>query len=863
MSKKNENSQFALPDKSYLLQNAKMFHQQINSRKCRLLIAKCLIYINNQGKNSYYDLTPDEQTQLFFGASKLFHCKEYQLRQIVYILMMELTKAKDTIIMTNLLTKDIAATFEELFGKPLNTISLGKEEGPKDQSLIHTSNALKTLSKMIDPSLLQAFERFYTTCIVDKQPIVSSAAICSAYMLYPHNKEVVKKWSNLIQDQVNGYDFTSYHALSTLYLLKQSDPIAILKLCLSFSTSLNSPWALSMLITIIKQALIQDFTTAKLTSPPFDQLFQFLNKNLSSRYDMVILSACQAISQLAILSQSTSPLSTQMVQPCITQLSVLLSSSKLPSKFASLNLLNKLSLYYPTLISNYNIDLEHLITDTNTSIATFAITILLKTGNEASVDRLMNQIKLFASDLNEEFKMIIVDAIRQLSLKFPSKYPTLLQFLSMVLREEGNFNYKSCILDAIIVMINTIPNCQSNALAVLCEFIEDCEYSTLSVRVLHVLSQIGPLMDNASQYIKTIYNRIILESSNVRSAALHALSCFNSPIVKELLSTCHTDPDNQVRERSLYYSSSLVKKQQQVFDVDDLVNELTQNGLKNLKTVKLVNKADAKVIKPVQLQQHSPVMQPEAPIVAIAPLEKLKEIPQFQPLLPHYWCSSTPLKLSEDEFEYPVSCILHMFTNDAIVIETHIKNTLEDVYISKALLSISTTALKLKIELPCQIEPMQEGTSWMGYMKQPGLILDDIKCQLKLIVHDMDINEKGYEEVHEMESLMMGIGHYIKPTHTSIKSQHTVVETYQLTVCKTLEQCCQLLLKEFHMGVIDHTDIVQNKLNHVLKMGGELMGGLPVEIVVRMVVELDIGVNVELTVKSDSKEICQLIADSL
>ncbi|KAL4371750.1 hypothetical protein S245_020581 [Arachis hypogaea] len=43
---------------------------------------------------------------------------------------------------------------------------------------------------------------------------------------------------------------------------------------------------------------------------------------------------------------------------------------------------DKVAMTHPMAITNYNIDMESLISDQNRSIATLAITILLKTGNE-------------------------------------------------------------------------------------------------------------------------------------------------------------------------------------------------------------------------------------------------------------------------------------------------------------------------------------------------------------------------------------------------------------------------------------------------------------------------------------------------
>ena len=72
---------------------------------------------------------------------------------------------------------------------------------------------------------------------------------------------------------------------------------------------------------------------------------------------------------------------------------------------------------HPAAVTACNLDLENLITDVNRSIATLAITTLLKTGSETSVDRLMKQISTFMSEISDEFKIVVVQAIRSASLK--------------------------------------------------------------------------------------------------------------------------------------------------------------------------------------------------------------------------------------------------------------------------------------------------------------------------------------------------------------------------------------------------------------------------------------------------------------
>ena len=114
----------------------------------------------------------------------------------------------------------------------------------------------------------------------------------------------------------------------------------------------------------------------------------------------------------------------------------------------------------PAAVTACNMDMENLITDSNRSIATYAITTLLKTGNEASVDRLMKQISSFMADITDEFKIIVVDAIRSLCLKFPAKQAVMLSFLSGVLRDEGGYEFKHAVVEAIFDMIKFIKDCR-------------------------------------------------------------------------------------------------------------------------------------------------------------------------------------------------------------------------------------------------------------------------------------------------------------------------------------------------------------------------------------------------------------------
>jgi coatomer subunit gamma len=115
---------------------------------------------------------------------------------------------------------------------------------------------------------------------------------------------------------------------------------------------------------------------------------------------------------------------------------------------------------FPDKVSPANVDIEQLVTDGNRNIATLAITTLLKTGNESSVDRLLKQITSYVSEISDEFKVIVVDAVRSLCLKFPNKHASMLEFFGRVLREEGGLVYKEATIESICGLIEKIPSCK-------------------------------------------------------------------------------------------------------------------------------------------------------------------------------------------------------------------------------------------------------------------------------------------------------------------------------------------------------------------------------------------------------------------
>jgi coatomer subunit gamma len=469
------------------------------------------------------------------------------LRQMVYLVIKELANtAEDVIMVTSSIMKDT---------------SVGSD-------VVYRANAIRALCRIIDASTVPAIERLIKTAIVDKVPSVSSAALVSSYHLLPVARDVVRRWQNEVQEAASGSNRggafslgfggggghaamtttsynTQYHAIGLLYQMRSHDRMALVKMVQQYSQAgvVKSP-AATMLLVRLAAKLAED--DPGLRKP----MVTLLDSWLRHKSELVNFEAAKAICDLPDVSDAE-------VTQTIHVLQLFLTSPRAVTKFAAIRILHNFAAFKPDAVRACNPDIEALVTNSNRSIGTFAISTLLKTCNESSVDRLMKQITTFMSEISDDFKVTIVEAIRTLAIKFPSKHSSVFTFLSSTLREEGGYEFKRAVVESMFDLIKFVPDSKDDALAHLAEFIEDCEFTKLAVRILHLLGMEGPKTETPTKYIRYIYNRVVLENSIVRAAAVTALGKFGlsqDPEVRNsvqvLLTRCLDDVDDEVRDRA-------------------------------------------------------------------------------------------------------------------------------------------------------------------------------------------------------------------------------------------------------------------------------------------------------------------------
>ncbi|EEC74799.1 hypothetical protein OsI_10600 [Oryza sativa Indica Group] len=881
-----EYSPFYGIEKGAVLQEARAFHDpQLDARKCSQVITK-LLYLLNQGET----FTKIEATEVFFAVTKLFQSKDAGLRRLVYLMIKELSPSSDEVIIV--------------------TSSLMKDMNSKTD--MYRANAIRVLCRIIDGTLLTQIERYLKQAIVDKNPVVASAALVSGIHLLQANPEIVKRWSNEVQEAVQSrFALVQFHGLALLHQIRQNDRLAISKMVSGLTRgSVRSPLAQCLLIRYTSQVIRESSMNTQTSDRPF---FDYLESCLRHKSEMVILEAARKIAEMDVTSRE--------LAPAITVLQLFLSSSKPVLRFAAVRTLNKVAMTRPLAVTNCNVDLESLMSDQNRSIATLAITTLLKTGNESSVDRLMKQITNFMSDIADEFKIVVVEAIRSLCLKFPLKYRSMMNFLSNSLREEGGFEYKKAIVDSIVTLISEIPDAKEIGLLYLCEFIEDCEFTYLSSQlpmnyqvvlldivknadamILHLLGNEGPRTSDPSRYIRYIYNRVILENATVRASAVSTLAKFGAlvdalkPRIFVLLRRCLFDTDDEVRDRATLYLQTLdgeVAVGSTEKDVKEFLFGSFDVPLANLEaSLKTYEPSEepfdislvSREVKSQPLQEKkAPGKKPPAgapapaPVPAVDAYQKiLSSIPEFSGF-GRLFKSSEPVELTEAETEYAINVVKHIYSSH-VVLQYNCTNTIPEQLLENVTVYVDATDAEEFSEVcskPLRSLPYDSPGQIFVAFEKPEHVPATGKFSnvLKFIVKEVDtstgeVDEDGVEDEYQIEDLEIVSADYMLRVAVSnfrnawenMDPESERVDEYGLGVRESLAEAVSAVISILGMQPCEGTEVVpKNARSHTCLLSGVFIGDA------KVLVRLSFGLSgpkevaMKLAVRSDDPEVSDKI----
>ncbi|NXA13832.1 COPG2 protein, partial [Sapayoa aenigma] len=845
-------------EKSAVLQEARIFNETpINPRRCLHILTK-ILYLLNQGE--HFGTT--EATEAFFAMTRLFQSNDQPLRRMCYLTIKDMAHiSEDVIIVTSSLTKDMT----------------GKEDA-------YRGPAIRALCRITDHSCWEGGSR-------GEGPAGTRGVTGAGLWLLQHmtriSHDVVKRWLNEAQEAASSDNImVQYHALGLLYHLRSGDRLAVAKMLSKFTRcGLRSQFAQCLLVRIASK-LLRDSQHG-----PESPLFDFLESCLRHKHEMVIYEAACAIIHLPGCSA-------RELAPAVSVLQLFCSSPKPVLRYAAVRTLNKVAMKHPSAVTACNLDLENLITDSNRSVATLAITTLLKTGSEGSVDRLMKQISSFVSEIPDEFKVVVVQAISALCQKYPRKHGVMMTFLSNMLRDDGGFEYKRAIVDCLVGVVEENPESREPGLAHLCEFIEDCEHTVLATRILHLLGREGPRSPAPAKYIRFIFNRVVLENEPVRAAAVSALAKFGAqnenllPSILVLLQRCMMDSDDEVRDRATFYWNVLRQRQLALnaayichglaVSVPGMEKALHQYTLEpsdkpfDMKTVPLATAAVLEQKAEIALVSSRP--EKVAPSRQDIFQEQLAAIPEFQGLGPLFK-SSDPVQLTEAETEYSVGCVKHVFPKH-MVFQFDCTNTLSDQLLERVTVHLEPSESYAVIRcIPAPSLPYnQPGTCYTLVQipqDDPAAVACTFSCTMKFVVRDCDPStgvpeEEGYEDEYVLEDLEVTVSDHIqkvlKPNFAAaweeVGDEFEKEETFALSSIKTLDEAVSNIIKFLGMQPCERSDKVpENKNSHTLCLAGLHRGGWVVLLRARLA--LGDGVTMQVTVRSKDRTAADVILASV
>jgi len=870
-------------EKGQVLQECRIFNDlQLDTGRCEDVLVR-LLFLVGQGET----LSSEEATNVFFSVTKLFQSNEPGLRRLVYLAIKELAHtAEEVIIVTNCLTKDINSEVD-----------------------MYRANATRVLCKITDAQMVQAIERYLKQEIVDRNPVVASSALVSAQQLIAYNKgDVVRRWVNEVTQALEHRSpMVQYHALALLYQIKQHDRLAVTRLVQGLARSgARSPMATILLVRYVAR-LITDAGVPDAGQPrPF---FDFLESCLRHRSDVVVYEAARSIVGLPGVTAAE-------LQPVVSVLQLFLSQPKSVLRMAAMRTLTRISLSHPVALGPCQQDMESLIGDSNRSIATLAITTLLRTGSESSIERLLKQIQSFLSEIADEFKIKVVDAIHSLCLKYPSKHYALLNFLGSALREEGGFDFKRAIVNAYLGLMQKIPESKEMSLSHLCEFIEDCEHTQLSTQILHLLGKEGPLMPDPGKFIRYIYNRLILENATVRAAAVSALASFAGENATEdlrksvglLLTQSLNDSEDEVRDRAAFSIACLDLDKQtpstptsvtSTADVNklpcpianleaDLIHYVSVGSTSQPFDINAVSKAamslaptSATVPDPSGGVSSGPSATPSRP-VARDLAENVMAVAELSGLGRPF--KSTPeVELTEEETEYNVKCIRHVYPT-CVVLEFIILNTLNDQQLDNVVVDVDVSEFEGVSDVRLIAAPeCKYGTPGIAYAvlepTDPSVyLLGTMTCTLKYTVKDVDTatgeaDPVGYEDDYTLEDLTLSVSELVaapaelpssfKNAWENLGQDNEVTDSFTLSAYDSVVAAVPAVIEFLGLVPCEGTDKASERSQtHVLLLVGIVVPGVQVMVRAEIAAQAG-GVLLSTTIRGESLEASNLIASCI
>ncbi|KAK8234151.1 adaptin N terminal region-domain-containing protein [Phyllosticta capitalensis] len=857
-------------------------------------------------------LTYDEVEDLVVGSMFVFDKKQPGLQQILHWLVKELP----------------STDYYTMFPNSVLEYAENRKKSDGNDKIVRP-NAIRALCR-----LHNNFAKYAGTAMVDPDSSVQSAALVSLYHTLPFGTQHIRSLQEQIQavftkPRSSGcWAWPEYHALGLDYRSRLAPEMLAKDIIRSGDGSFKNKRKLQGPAAKIFFCRIAAELAEKgnYRSGSIEFLKEMLDSFESIEYDptitgdkesfvlkrsMVALEAAKTICSMENVDPSTLDLAVQKLVDMGT-------NSHQAIKFASMRALSTVASNYPSVVGKHTDTIRKQMKSPNKDIGSFATTTLLKIAGESDVDSLMKDVGSLMATASNDFKVIMVEAVTALCLKFSNKKTVLAKFLGDYLKDEGSFEFKRAMVEGMFDLVRSIPETKEDVLLQLCEFIEDCEYPGLTIRVLHVVGSEGPSVKRPTLYIRYIYNRLVLENALVRAAAVTALSKFGvgqkDPELKRsvhvLLSRSLDDDDDEVRDRAALSlrlmddedeSAPELIRNDSMFSLAEFEDRLamyvsaedreTFKEPFDLSIVPVVSREKARSeIRTKKLLGNTPVPKTRAPeskpsvqrgadalaSSAAATSTYMKEMQSYPDLAAcgNLLKSSPVIELTEPNTEYVVTAVKHIFM-EHIVVQYNITNTLDDHALVDVTVEVtpqdgSDLEEGYVYSVP-ELRTQQSGAVYVRFKKAngaEGFVSDNLTNVLQFTLKEVD-QEDGYQDEYPVEDLTLNVADFVIPAYAgsfdhvwgqSYADEDT--QTLQLSLTK-IQDAVDQIPAALSLQPLDGTDIAASKSRHELKLFGKTVMGGKVAADVNIVRLSEGEFAIKISAKSEEQGVAKLLANCL
>jgi len=243
--------------------------------------------------------------------------------------------------------------------------------------------------------------------------------------------------------------------------------------------------------------------------------------------------------------------------------------------------------------------------------------------------------------------------------------------------------------------------------------------------------------------------------------------------------------------------------------------------------------------------------------------------------------SCKPKNLTENEAEYTVQCIKHMF-KDFVCLEMYVNNTVPGITlesIEARLTGVNGVWQEAGAGAISKLENGQHASAYVILRKvgasdeNAGALTGNFGCSLHFNCKE-EGDDLGYEDDYPIENVKVTVGDYMYPKvlpqgqHKSVweqlSSQGQEAQAKLSLSFKTLEQAVDYLVFNLNMEPCDKTGKVEDSRGHSLLLSGTFVGGnmALVKALVGMVPNQNC-IACRITCRAKNSAVCNMIANSL